>query len=380
MVLLWEKIRENTFNPNFFFMTSYKDSGVDVELGDQCSKIAYQHAKNTFQAREGLFGAPLRLAEGFFGGALDMGDFYMTQSEDTVGTKILVAHALQKWDTLAYDLLAMVLDDTICMGAEVVSIGNTVDTPQMNEGMIEGMMSGLEKACLEQHVVVLGGEIAESGNHLNFPTWGASALGLLEKSKLLDPIKVQAGDILLGLKSPGFRCNGISLVRHILEKKYGTNWAKEPYTQDIRWGDAILMPSVIYHNCLLEMLGRFGKERLVDIHGLAHITGGGIPSKLGRILRKNNLGADLSSLFEPDSSILKVQEIGEVSDEEAYKTWNMGTGMIIALPESEVQKARDIAAAHNIEASMVGQVTAEKGIILKSQGLQSNGDILKFAS
>lgn len=361
-------------------MTSYKDSGVNVELGDQCSKIAYQHAKNTFNTREGLFGTPLRLADGFFGGAIDMGDFYLTQSEDTVGTKILIAHALQKWDTLAYDLLAMVLDDTVCMGAEVVSIGNTIDTPQIHEHMIEGMMSGLEKACQEQHVVVLGGEIAESGTHLNFPTWGASALGLLEKTKLLDPSKVQAGDILLGLKSPGFRCNGISLVRYILEKKYGTDWAQEPYTQDISWGDIVLIPSIVYHNCLLEMLGRFGKERLVKIHGLAHITGGGIPSKLARILRKNSLGAELNSLFEPDSSMLKVQEMGDVSDEEAYKTWNMGTGMIIALPESEVQKARDIAAAHNIEASMVGQVRTEKGIILKSQGVQSKGDILKFVS
>lgn len=359
-------------------MTSYKDSGVDVELGDKCSKIAYEHARNTFLSRKGLIGEPVMLAEGFFGGAIDMGEFYLTQSEDTVGTKILIAEALNIWDTLAYDLLAMVLDDTVCMGAEVVSLGNTIDTPKVEEFMTEEMTRGLEKACKQQRVIALGGEIAESGKHLNHPTWGASAVGILEKNKLLNPSDVEVGDVLIGLKSGVFRCNGISLVRHVLNKAFGENWIKEPYGEDKTWGEIVLTPSIIYHNCVLEMIGRYKQEREVDIHGIAHITGGGIPSKLARILKKNEVGVELNNLFDPHPAVKKIQELGDVSDNEAYLTWNMGTGMILALPESEAQKTIDIAAKHNIEAQIVGSVVENKGINIKSKGAHSNNELLSF--
>lgn len=352
-------------------MATYKDSGVDVSLGDKCSSIAYQHAQATFSARDGLFGTPVVLAEGF-AGVIDMGEFYMTTSDDGVGTKILIAEAMQRWDTMAYDLLAMVLDDSVCLGAEIVTAGNSLDVPKVDEAMVEGLMAGLEKAAKEQKVAVMGGEIAELGDCMRSPVWNANAVGVLEKHKLLDPVKVQAGDVLLGLQSGVFRSNGISLVRHILSEKFGENWVNEPFG-DTTWGEIALTPSVIYHNCILDMIGRYGEAPKVEVHGIAHITGGGIPSKLKRILKRNNLGAVLDNLFDPHPAILELQKMGDVSDAEAYKSWNMGTGMILALPAEEADKAYAIAKEHGINAQKVGEVVKEPDMQIVSKGAMSAG-------
>ena len=113
-------------------MATYKDSGVDIELGDECSRVAYNTAKSTFSAREGMIGQPV-IIEGGFSGAMDFGDFYLVQNDDGVGTKMIVATQVGKYDTMGYDLVAMVADDAICVGAETVSISNTIDTERLRQ-------------------------------------------------------------------------------------------------------------------------------------------------------------------------------------------------------------------------------------------------------
>jgi phosphoribosylformylglycinamidine cyclo-ligase len=357
---------------------TYKKAGVDIEAGDSASSKAYKAALSTHVGRKGMFGAPIKL-EGGFTGALDCGDFYLVQNDDGVGSKSLVAEKMNKYDTLGYDLLAMVTDDAICVGAEVVSITNTIDINKVNEKVIGKMMEGLAKACLEQNVVVMGGEIAELRDQVKNMTWNAAALGIIEKQKFITGMHVRPGDKIIGLKSRGFRSNGFSLVRHILKKEFGEDWHRKKFNGSNSWGAATLTPSRIYHACVLDMIGRFKKETArVHPKAVIHNTGGGLPGNLNRILKKVERGAVIENAFAPHQTMLSLQKMGGVEDEEAYKTWNMGIGLMIIVDESQASEVISIARKHSIPAQVMGEVTSKPGISVVSQGYFQRGRTLEF--
>lgn len=358
--------------------SKYTAAGVNISLGDKCSQIAYEAAKRTFVSRKNGIGSPVIEDEGFTG-MMDFGDFYLVQNNDTVGSKAKIADLLKKYDTLGYDLLAMVADDAVCVGAEVVSISNTIEISKVNEETVRQMMNGLEKACLEQKIIIPGGEIAEMGNLIDGVLWDATAVGILAKDKVINGLKIKEGDILIGLKSPGLRSNGFSLVRHVLKEKFGDNWFREPYYDQQSWGEAVLTPSKIYHNAILEIIGRYKEPRKIEIKGLAHITGGGIPGNLRRILKKKNFGADLFSLPIPEKPILKLQDLHTVRDPEAYRAWNMGIGMIAIVDPSDADKTMTLLGKNDVESMIIGNVIKDPVIKLKSQGYFENGKELIFS-
>jgi len=349
-------------------MSTYKDSGVDIELGDRCSKLAYEAAKATFAGRKGMIGEPVTDGGGFTG-MMDMGDFYLIQNDDGVGTKIEVAEKMRKFDTLGYDLIAMVADDGVCVGAEIFSVTNTLDTPSLDEEMVEGLMAGLKKAAMEQKIVVPGGELAELSDVLNGAVWNATAVGIVEKDKVITGADIQEGDTVLALKSDGIRSNGLSLARMILKEKFGDDWVSadygDPSTSSGRtWGEVILTPSKIYHRAILNLIGGYGQERKFNIKGIAHNTGGGIKGNLPRLLNKKRLGAELTDLPEPHEFMKKLQEMGNVSNEEAYRTWNMGVGMMMVIDSSDTDKILDALKKEGVEAVVAGKVTSEPDIKL----------------
>lgn len=354
-------------------MTTYKESGVNIGAGDKCSALAYEAAKKTFAGRKNMFGKPVSL-DGGFSGALDFGDFYLVQNSDGVGSKIAVAQALGKFETLGYDLLAMVADDAVCLGAETISITNTIDIEKVSAKIIKPLMEGLKKACLEQKVVIAGGEIGEMPDLIKGTVWNADAVGIVEKKKLITGRGVQPGDKIIGLRNSGFRANGFSLIRHVLKKKFGEKWERKPYNASKNWGAITLMPSVIYSSALLELLGRYGQKSLCEIKALAHVTGGGIPGNIIRILGRH--GADLDEPWAPNEPMLKLQEYGQVNDEEAYRVWNMGTGMIVI--SNEFSKIAAVMKKHHIEAKIMGTVSKNPGIRLVSQGCFSKGRVFRF--
>ena len=338
-------------------MTTYKDSGVDIELGDHCSKVAYEAAMATFVGRKGMIGEPVT-EEGGFTGMMDMGDFYLIQNDDGVGTKIEVAEKMRKFDTMGYDLIAMVADDGICVGAEIFSVTNTLDCPSLDKEMVEGLMSGLKKAALEQKIVIPGGELAELGDMLNGAVWNATAVGIVEKDKVITGADIQEGDAVLVLKSAGIRSNGLSLARMILKNQFGDDWVHADYSDDKTWGDVILTPSKIYHRAVLSLIGGYKQERKINIKGIIHNTGGGIKGNLPRLLKKKGLGADLTDLPEPHEFMKKLQELGSVSDEEAYKTWNMGVGMMMIVDPSDVDLIISSLGDEGVDAILAGKVTS----------------------
>ncbi|PKL36562.1 phosphoribosylformylglycinamidine cyclo-ligase [Candidatus Peregrinibacteria bacterium HGW-Peregrinibacteria-1] len=334
-------------------MTTYRESGVNIELGDTCSQIAYNAAKATFPSREGLIGSAV-IDDGGFAGLIDMGDYYLVQNDDGVGTKILIAEHLQSYDTLGYDLLAMVADDAVCIGAETISISNTLDVDKVDPQKVTPLLNGLKEACIKHKVIIPGGEIAEMNNMVNGYIWNATAVGIVEKHKLITGKNIQSGDLIIGLKSAGFRANGFTLVRHILTNAFGPDWYHAPYDQNQNWGQAVLTPSIIYSSAILEMHGRFKKEPIVEIKGIAHITGGGIHGNLARTLKKTGLKADLHTLPKPHPIMEKLIEIGKVPLQDAYNTWNMGIGMILIA--NDFDKISEICTKHQIQSQIIGKI------------------------
>ncbi len=337
-------------------MATYKESGVDIELGDKCSAIAYEAAKNTFSSREGMIGRPL-IDDGGFSGALDMGDYYLVQNDDGVGSKIKIAEKTGIYEGMGYDLIAMVADDAICMGAETISITNTLDVNKLDEEKVRGLMKGLEKAAKEQKIVIPGGEIAELGSMLNGYVWNATAVGILEKNKIITGENIRPGDKIIGLPSAGLRSNGFSLVNHILSKEFGENWTEQKFNEGKTWGEAALAPSIIYSDTLLEIHGRYNRPKKIEMKGVVHITGGGIPGNIKRILKKNGLGAEIGEPPNIPEVFVKLMAIGDVAPEEAYKTWNMGVAMILIAGEEETQKLLEFFGDKRINASVIGEVT-----------------------
>jgi len=338
-------------------MTTYEESGVNIEEGDKASRIAYEAAKKTFASRSGKVGEPV-VQDGGFTGMMDFGDFYLVQNNDGVGSKMLIAEALNKFDTLAYDLVAMVADDAICSGAETVSITNTIDTQKVNSDQIAQMMEGLEKVCTEQKIVIPGGEIGEMPDQVNGTMWNSTAVGIVTKDKVLPRQDIQSGDKIIAIKSRGFRSNGFSLIRKILSDNFGDNYVNEPYTghpDASTWGEAVLTPCLVYSRFGLDLIGGYKEPAKADIKAFIHITGGGIYNNLDRILKPLNLSATLDNLPQPHQMMLDLMKLGNVSNEEAYKVWNMGVGMLII--SNEFEKIKVIAEQHGMEVAEVGQIT-----------------------
>nr|QBK86799.1 MAG: uncharacterized protein LCMAC103_01310 [Marseillevirus LCMAC103] len=372
---------------------TYAAAGVDVAVGDSASRLAYAAALSTFSSRRGMIGEPVAL-EGGFTGLLDMGDFYLAQGDDGVGTKAQIAELLGTYDTLGYDLLAMVCDDAVCLGAETISVSNTIDTSKVEPRVIGELVEGLAAACAKHKIVIPGGEVAELGPLVRGLVWNATAVGVLAKCALIDGSAVAIGDVVISLEERGFRSNGFTLARHILARKYeseGEAMQKEVHPRGAgtseTFGSALLRPSTIYSSAVLELIGRYeDRDRLdekISVKGIAHITGGGLPGNLSRVLQRTGLSAHLDKLHPPGSAMVALQSLGNVRDKEAYRTWCMGNGMLLIVSPSDADAAAASLAASGIVATIAGRVTATKGgsggkITLVSRGAERPGDVLEF--
>jgi phosphoribosylformylglycinamidine cyclo-ligase len=187
--------------------------------------------------------------------------------------------------------------------------------------------------------------------------------------------EIEAGDTLVGLREEGFRSNGLSLVRRILTQNFGEDWHIRSWEEQ-NVGELVLRPSRIYSRAVISMLGGVDGEPQAKVHGVAHITGGGIPGKLGRILKPKKLGASIDAPFPPGDIVLYCQQLGNVPDEDAYTTWNMGQGMIIVTPEPD--NVMDVAKTHHLEAKVIGRVVPTPGTSIRNQGTFKKDKVLKF--
>lgn len=374
------------------FMADYKQSGVNIELGDDASKVLYNAAKHTWDYRKGRIGEIFCPFDDFSGlRAVRIGglpeDAIMSFGFDGIGTKVELAERTGRHDTVAYDLLAMVCDDAVVRGGEPALVGSILDVRSLGEDdnsyidFVKQLAKGYIEAAKAANVAILNGEIAELGARVqgkgvfNY-NWGAGCVWFARKNRLFKGNEIKKGDKLVALRENGPRSNGLSLFRKILADNYGPNWDENAVCEG--YADKILHPSQIYSAAIVDMFGGFDSEPQADVHGVAHITGGGVPGKVGRMLKPSGLGAHFDDLYKPCDIMLTMQQLGDVSDENAYGTWNMGQGMMIATPEPD--NALRVAENHNIHAKVVGEVVEEPGITIKSKGLMTPKVELKFAA
>jgi len=348
-----------------------KQSGTDIDLGNRCSRIAYNWAKKTFANREPGTGNPLMNMDGGFANVMDFGGVKIGMSSDGIGTKIELAERSGIYHTLGFDLIAMVADDLAANGLETVNLSNILDVDHLDADIVDELMRGLHEAANFARITVTGGEIAELGSriggwgdrmHFN---WGATGIGMLPAGQeIINGAAIRPGDTVIALQSRGFRSNGFSLLRTIMQKQFGPLWHTQPYDESLTWGEKLLTPSLIYSPLISDLL-RAGRR----LHGIAHITGGGLADNLQRILKAQGLGADLNDLFPPLDVMHKVQESGGVAEAQAYRLWNMGNGMLLIVPESEAQKILKKAQENGYAAKVCGEIIKPQKIIIHSKGI-----------
>jgi phosphoribosylformylglycinamidine cyclo-ligase len=332
----------------------YALAGVNIAEGDAASKLAGKYSATTFTARKSKLGKPVKLPGGY-AGILDFGKYYLVMGDDGTGTKMEIAEKMKKFDTIGADLLAMVADDAICLGAEVVSITNTLDTNKVHKKTIGKLLQGLAKICAKEQIIIAGGEIAELGKTVNSMVWNATALGIVDKKKIITGNKIKSGDIIIALKENGLRSNGFSLARKILADNFGKDYCNKLFGTK-KWGELLLTPSRVYHSAILELIGRFGQKSKVEVRGICHVTGGGIPGNLPRILPKG-LGANLTNLWKPNAWVKELIRFGKVSDTEAREVWNLGNGMLIIVSPKDIDKTLEILRKNKVPARIAGEVT-----------------------
>ncbi|WP_052732454.1 AIR synthase-related protein [Hymenobacter terrenus] len=377
--------------------TSNHPAGYSIEEGNAASRNAYGWSKKTFANRTGKPGEPAQDLDGGFSNEIRFGQERLGISSDGIGTKIEVAERLNKYDTLGYDLIAMTADDLIAAGFVPTNISNIIDVNHLDYDVVDEMMRGLHDAANFAQLAITGGEIAELGNRIggwpgakmNF-NWCSTAIGVLHPS-LAQPLSgktAQAGHVVVALRSPSFRSNGYSLARKTLQRVFGDNWHDAPFGElgvksyelgveneqpdseqllplnsklptPQTWGEAMLAPSLIYAPGVAALL-----DAGLPLHGVAHITGGGLADNFQRVL-KNGLGAVLDNLFEPLPAMHRLCEIGNISAETAYLYWNMGTGMLIVTEEASAAAVVASLQTSGYDAQVAGHLTAESGVTLR---------------
>ncbi|MDO7877641.1 AIR synthase-related protein [Hymenobacter sp. ASUV-10] len=368
-------------------------ANYSIDEGNAASRNAYNWSKKTFATRAGLPGEPAQDLDGGFSNEIRFGQERLGISSDGIGTKIEVAERLDKYDTLGYDLVAMTADDLIAAGFVPTNLSNIIDVNRLSYDVVDELMRGLHDACQFSKIAITGGEIAELGNRIggwpgarmNF-NWCSTAIGVLHPS-LAQPLSgktARPGHAVVALRSPSFRSNGFSLARRTLQQLFGENWHEAPFgelkvkseelkgndnalltfnssllTQPKTWGDAMLAPSLIYSPGVAALL-----DAGLPLHGVAHITGGGVADNFKRVL-KNNVGAVLDNLFAPLPAMQRLCELGNISAEDAYLYWNMGTGMLLVTEEASAAAVVASLQASGYEAQVAGRLTAGPGVTLR---------------
>jgi len=351
---------------------------MNISLGDACSKVAYEWAQETFSTRQNRPGMLNASLPSSFANLVYFGSQQIAIASDGIGTKIELAERTGIYDTLGFDLVAMVIDDIVCVGAIPTNLSNILDVDNLDNSVVDALMRGLHCAAQEASIAVTGGEIAElgariggygQGMHFN---WCATGIGYLpEGQQPLDGSQIHEGDIVLALRSRGFRSNGFSLIRSIMQQAFGNLWHEEEYQPGMTWGEILLTPSRLYTPGIVDLF-----ENNIVPHGIVHVTGGSVAGNLRRILRNNHLGADLPELCNPFPVMKALQSIGGVSEEQAYELWNMGNGMLVIVDEKDAEVCKRCLEMKDYQVQCAGTVIKEPQITIVTKSLERK--ILKY--
>ena len=330
---------------------TYAKAGVDIDKkSDSIAALVEQLAFK----RRGT-GKPLRL-EGHYAGLIDFGSLALTLCTDGVGTKLIVANQMRKWDTVGIDCIAMNVNDTICLGAEPIAFVDYIAIDRPDEEITSQIGTGLEIGARRSNMTIVGGEIAVLPEIVNGFDLAGTCLGLVKKDDIVTGKTIRPGDVVVGLPSTGIHSNGLTLARKIVEE---SGLAMTGRAKGLRRsiGMELLEPTEIYVRTVSKLIKDF------EVRGMANITGGG----LRNLLRlKKDIGFEISDPMMPNPIFSALQDLGGVADSEMYQTFNMGMGFCLVVPESE---GDDVAKAAGKGAAVVGRAVKERRVTVPSMSL-----------
>ncbi len=333
---------------------TYADSGVDIEKANQLVARIKDIAKST--PRTGVMGEI-----GGFGGLYspnlsNIPSPVLVSSTDGVGTKLKIAFMMDKHDTIGIDLVAMCVNDIIVQGAKPIFFLDYLAMATLNNDVAEKVIRGIADGCTQSGCALIGGETAEMPGMYHEGEYDLSgfSVGIVDNDKIIDGSYIKNGHKLIGLASSGIHSNGFSLVRKIFFDKCKYDETTKLEDLSCTLGEELLKPTTIYVPTILSLL------RDLPIHGLVHITGGGIDENIVRVIPKvcKAIIHRDSWEFPPIFNIL--QKEGQVPDHEMHRTFNNGIGMVIIVPDNAAQDFMDRLAAMNEKAYLIGEVEARE--------------------
>lgn len=329
---------------------SYAAAGVSIEAGDKAVELFAPLAKRASrpEVRGGLGG---------FAGLFALGKYrepLLAAGSDGVGTKLAVAQAMNKHDTIGIDLVAMCVDDLVVCGAEPLFLQDYVAIGKVVPEKVAQIVSGIAEGCVQAGCALLGGETAEHPGVMGADEYdvSATAVGVVEADELLGPDKVHEGDVIIGMASSGLHSNGYSLARHVLLERAGL--ALDGHVEQLgrTLGEELLEPTRIYALDCLALASE------CSVSTFCHVTGGGLEGNMERIIPEGKVAEMHRPSWSPAPIFRFIQEVGNVPQEEMEKTFNMGVGMVAVVAPEDRDRALAILAARHIDSWVLGEVRA----------------------
>jgi phosphoribosylformylglycinamidine cyclo-ligase len=311
---------------------TYAQSGVDIEAGEEAVRRIKEQVESTYIP--GVIGTLGGFA-GLYQMPKDLVDPVLVTATDGVGTKLLLAQEVGRLDTVGIDLVAMSVNDVLTIGARPVLFLDYIALGRLVPTEVAAVVSGVAEGCRQAGCALVGGEMAEMPGLYRPEEFDVAGfcVGLVERRKIIDGSKVADGDVVIGLESTGFHSNGYSLVRKVLDVNACRLDDHFPRFEE-SIADLLLKPTRIYVKSVLQLL-----DGGVPIRAMAHITGGGILGNLARVI-PDGLSARLHfTSWKIPPLFRAIQHLGDIADEEMFRTFNMGIGFVLVVPESQAERA-----------------------------------------
>jgi len=339
---------------------TYKKAGVDLEAADRSVELIRPWVKMTNRP-EVL--ADIGAFAGFF--ALDLARFpepVLVSGTDGVGTKLRIAQMMGIHDTVGIDLVAMCVNDILVHGAEPLFFLDYVAVGKLVPEVVEALVKGVAQGCVEAGCALVGGETAEMPGMYGEDEYDLAgfAVGVVNRPRLIDGSRVGGSQVVIGLPSSGLHSNGYSLARKVLIEKAKFGLDQEVEILGKTLGEELLTPTRIYVRSILRLMSE------VDVKGMAHITGGGIPGNLKRILPEG-WGALIDKSKLPVLPVFRlIQETGNVDEEEMYRAFNMGIGFVLIVDEAEIDQTVSLLQSEGEKPIVIGKIIPGiEGVVIK---------------
>ncbi len=334
---------------------TYKDAGVDIDAGDLFVQKIKPYVKSTFRPE-------VMTHIGGFGGLFALKKYknpVLVSGTDGVGTKLKIAFLTNRHDTVGTDLVAMCVNDIIVQGAEPLFFLDYFATGKLKPREHTDIVKGIAAGCKQSGCALIGGETAEMPSFYGEDEYDLAgfAVGVVEKRKIIDGSKIKPGDSLIGFASSGLHSNGYSLVRKVLLEASGYTVNDIPPELGKPLGEVLLTPTRIYAKTIMALLKEF------DIRGMAHITGGGITENAPRMLPKGAQALIGKGTWDIHPIFTLIQKKAGVDDEEMYRDFNMGIGMIIAVPAKQAETVMKKAKRLGEKPYLIGEIVRGKQIV-----------------